>query len=163
MIESVDQHGLKSHFLKKHLASVERFYREMSGTDVHSETAVKVKGRLEKNRGKLFTFLSQDNVPWNNNNVEHAIKTFAALRRVIGGVTTEKGVREYLVLLSLCETCKYMGIGFLDFLRSGEKDIRAFANNQQRRRRRFKGLALAVRSSSPPPRPECSHLNPAGS
>jgi len=29
-----------------------------------------------------------------------------------------------LVLLSLCETCKYMGLRFLDFLRSGGKDIR---------------------------------------
>src|SRR5437016_6661216 len=108
MIASVDRHGLKSRFLKKHLVSVERFYRKMSKTSLQSDTAVKFKERLEKNRDKLFTFLSYDNIPWNNNNAEHAVKAFAALRRVIGGVTTEKGVREYLVLLSLCETCRYM-------------------------------------------------------
>jgi len=29
-----------------------------------------------------------------------------------------------------------MGVDFLDFLRSGEKDIRAFAESRRRRRRR---------------------------
>ena len=33
----------------------------------------------------------------------------------------EKGIGEYLTLLSICETCKYKGIRFLDFLRSGEQ------------------------------------------
>ncbi len=138
MIASVDRHGLKSRFLKRHLVSVERFYREMSKRSLRSETAVKFKERL-RNRNKLFTFLSHDNIPWNNNNAEHAVKAFAALRRVIAGVTTEKGLREYLVLLTLCETCKYMGMHFLDFLRSDEKDIQAFASIQHRRRRWFGG------------------------
>ena len=63
---------------------------------VQSEIAMKFKDRLEKNRDKLFTFLSFDGVPWNNNNAEHAVKPFAALRHIIGGVTTEKGIRDYL-------------------------------------------------------------------
>lgn len=66
---------------------------------------------------------------------EHAVKAFATLRRVIDGLTSEKGIREYLVLLSISETCKYKEVDFLDFLRSGEKDIRAFAESKQRRRR----------------------------
>ena len=93
------------------------------------------KDRLEKNRDKLFTFLSFDGVPWNNNNAEHAVKPVAALRQIIGGITTENGIRDYLVLLSLCETCKYMGVDFLDFLRSGEKDIHAFAESRRSRRK----------------------------
>jgi hypothetical protein len=136
MIETIERYGLKSRFLKKHLASVERFYRQISKSNLQSEAAVKIKERLEKNREKLFTFLSYDGVPWNNNNAEHAVKPFAALRRIIGGVTTEKGVRDYLVLLSLCQTCKYIGVDFLAFLRSGEKDIHAFADNLRGRRRR---------------------------
>jgi hypothetical protein len=92
------------------------------------------KERLEKNRDKLFTFLIFDGVPWNNNNAEHAVKHFAALRRIIEGITSEKGIRDYLVLLSICETCKYMGLDFLDFLRSGEKDIHAFAASRRGRR-----------------------------
>ena len=40
------------------------------------------------------------------------------------------------MLLSVCQTCKYMGVDFLDFLRSGEKDIHAFAESRRGRRRR---------------------------
>jgi predicted RecB family nuclease len=132
MVESIDRYGLKSRFLKKHLPSVKRFYRQISESTLQSERAAKVKERLEKNRDKLFTFLNYDGVPWNNNNAEHAVKPFAELRQIIGGVTTEKGLRDYLVLLSVCQTCKYIGADFLDFLRSGEKDIHAFADGRAR-------------------------------
>lgn len=126
MIETVDRFGLKAHFLRKHKVFVERFYNGLFKRGYQSEIAVHYKKRFEKNRDKLFTFLDYDGVPWNNNNAEHAIKAFARLRRVIGGTSTEKGIREYLTLLSICETCKYKGANFLDFLRSGEKDIDEF-------------------------------------
>jgi len=48
-------------------------------------------------------------------------------------VATEKGIRDYLILLSICETCKCKGVSFLDFLRSGEKDIDVFADSKCRR------------------------------
>jgi Transposase IS66 family len=89
---------------------------------------------LQKNRNTMFTFLDFDDVPWNNNNAEHAIKAFASLRRVIDGTTTEKGLRDFLVLLSLCETCKYKKVDFLDFLRSGSKDVVDFAISRPKRR-----------------------------
>ena len=75
----------------------------------------------------MFTFLSHDGVPWNNNNAEHAIKVFARLRRAIEGLSTTKGIEEYLILLSVCQTCKYSGLDFLDFLRSAETDVGTFA------------------------------------
>lgn len=134
MVETVDRHGLKCHFLRKHISSVDRFYRQLATVALQSEAAVKLRNRLLKNQEKLFTFLSHDGVPWNNNNAEHAVKAFATLRKVIGGTSTEKGIREYLILLSICETCKYKGLDFLDFLRSGEKSIDTFASNQRRRR-----------------------------
>jgi predicted RecB family nuclease len=135
MVETIDRYGLKKRFLGKHLADVNRFYRNLFAMTLHSQTAVKLKDRLEKNRRKLFTFLNFDGVPWNNNNAEHAVKPFAELRHIIAGVTTEKGIREYLILLSVCQTCKYMGVDFLDFLRSGEKDIHVFAESRRRRRK----------------------------
>ena len=79
----------------------------------------------------MFTFLNFDDVPWNNNNAEHAIKAFATLRRVIDGVTTEKGLQDFLILLSLCETCKYKNVDFLGFLRSGSKNVDDFANSRR--------------------------------
>ena len=84
----------------------------------------------------MFTFLDFDDVPWNNNNAEHAVKAFVSLRRVIDGSTTEEGLRDYLILLSLCETCKYKNVDFLHFLRSGSKDIDDFEISQQKRRMR---------------------------
>ncbi len=131
MVETVDRHGLKSYFLRKHLVSVDRFYRRLSGTDVQNESARAIKKRFEKNRDKLFTFLVHDGVPWNNNNAEHAVKAFAMLRQTIQGVTSEKGIRDYLILLSISQTCKYKEVDFLDFLRSGEKDIDTFVNSKR--------------------------------
>jgi hypothetical protein len=134
MIETVDRYGLKKYFLKKHVVSVDRFFRGLGKTHFTSEAAQRCKVRFEKNREKLFTFLEYDGVPWNNNNAEHAIKAFVRLRRVIEGLSTLKGIDEYLVLMSICQTCKYQGLDFLDFLRSGEKDIEVFAQSKRRKR-----------------------------
>jgi hypothetical protein len=134
MVETIDRHGLQSRFLKQHLALVDRFYHRLGKLTPQSEVASKAKQRFEKNRNTLFTFLKHDGVPWNNNNAEHAVKAFATLRRVINGVTSEAGLRDYLVLLSICETCKCQGLEFLDFLRSGETDIAALAASHSCRR-----------------------------
>ena len=91
---------------------------------------------MQKNRNKMFTFLDFDDVPWNNNNAEHAVKAFALLRRVIDGLTTEKSLRDTLVLLSICETCKCKNVGFLDFLRSGSRDIDDFIVHGSKQRPR---------------------------
>jgi predicted RecB family nuclease len=135
MVETVDRYGLKKHFLQKHQRHVDRFYRSLSRTDCQSEAAIKCKQRFEKNRDRLFTFLKFDGVPWNNNNAEHAIKAFARLRDVLQGSCTAGAIREYLVLLSVCQTCEYMGVDFLDFLRSAKKDVYAFAGTHVGRRR----------------------------
>jgi hypothetical protein len=115
--------------------AVDRFYQNIVRADYQSGAAVACKDRFEKNRDKLFTFLKFDGIPWNNNNAEHAIKAFAQLREFIESGATEKGIREYLILLSVCQTCKYSGLDFLDFLRSGETDTHAFAESQRRGRR----------------------------
>jgi hypothetical protein len=134
-VETVDRYGLKKRFLQKHLRSVERFYHDIGRADYQSGAALKCKERFERNRDTLFTFLNHDGVPWNNNNAEHAVKAFARLRDVIAGSSTETGLEEYLTLLSICQTCKYMGVDFLDFLRSGEKAVHAFAESRQGPRR----------------------------
>jgi transposase len=136
IIETVDQRGLKSRFLRKHRSSVERFYRNLTDeVAFSSDVAKKVVDRLNKNKKKLFTFLDYDEVPWNNNNAEHAIKAFAMLRHVIEGMTTEKGLREYLVLLSMYQTFKFRNVSFLDFLRFGKKSIDEFMTKRRKPRR----------------------------
>ena len=134
MVETVDRHGLKKYFLGKHRIFVDRFYKHLAGRFGTSEVPRKIVDRLQKNRNKLFTFLDFDGIPWNNNNAEHAIKAFASLRRVIEGKSTEKGLRDYLILLSVCETCKCKNVDFLDFLRSGSKDIDDLVISGRKRR-----------------------------
>ena len=136
IVETIDRYGLKCRFMKKHKRSVGKFYRWLTRTNFETEVGVGYKKRFEKNRQKLFTFLEYDDVPWNNNAAEHAIKSFATLRRVFGGSSTERGIQDYLVLLSVCETCRYRGINFWEFLCSGYKDVDAYVKSQRLHRRR---------------------------
>jgi len=94
-----------------------------------SEVAEKLRQRMLKYQIQLFLFMDYDDVPWNNNNAEHAIKPFAKYRRLVTGRITERGLSDYLVLLSLYETCEYKGIRFMDFMLSKERDIDKFSRN----------------------------------
>jgi hypothetical protein len=123
VVETIDRFGLKTRFLKKHKVEVARFYEGLLNQKYKTELARKTQDRFRRNQGKLFTFLDHDNVPWNNNNAEHAIKAFAALRDVIESYSTESGIHDYLILLSVYQTCEYRGVDFLEFLRSGEKRV----------------------------------------
>jgi hypothetical protein len=46
---------------------------------------------------------------------------------------TETGLRDYLVLLSIYQTCRYRGISFLRFLVSQEKDLNGFHDSGRMR------------------------------
>jgi hypothetical protein len=78
--------------------------------------------RIIKNKTKLLTFLDYDDVPWNNNNAEHAVRAFTRLRNVMI-TSTPKGTREYCILLTWQQTLRCRGISFLDFLQSGRIEI----------------------------------------
>ena len=136
IVESVDRFGLKARHLRKHRPAVDQgYFKEILGRTYQTEVATGYQKRFAKNRDRLFTFLDHDGVPWNNNNAEHAIKAFARLRNIFGGTSTVKGMREYLILLSISETCKNKGVRFLDFLLSEESDVDQFAARMRRSRR----------------------------
>jgi predicted RecB family nuclease len=140
IVTTVDRWGLRRRFLNKHHTDVDEFYQHLRTSEGRSEAALKIKERFVKNEDSLFTFLNHDGVPWNNNNAEHAIKAFAKLRHSIVGMSTPSGIEDYLILLSVRQTCKYSGLDFLDFLRSGEKDIEAFAHSRRGRKGRSAAL-----------------------
>jgi hypothetical protein len=135
IVDTIDRRGLKKRFLGKHQLDVERFYRKIGKLECKSEEATKCRHRFVRNRNKLFTFLSHDGVPWHNNNAEHAIKAFSKLRDITRGSFTERSVKNQMILLSICQTCKYSDLDFFEFLRSGETDIYAFAESVRGRRR----------------------------
>jgi predicted RecB family nuclease len=150
IISTVDRFGLKARYLGRHKRSVDGFFKRLAQQEYQTETAQKCKTRLEKNRFGLFTFLDFDGVPWNNNNAEHAIKAVAMLRRDFNGRATEKGIHEYLILLSICESCKFRGVSFLEFVRSGKTDLDAFVACKQRgtrNRRLVEGVGHRGRAS----------------
>jgi len=133
IVITVNKLGLKKRFLKKHKKEVRQFFRQLSSTKYQSEVFHKFKKRLEKYKSRLFTFLDYDDIPWNNNNAEHAIKAFAAYRKIADGCFTEAGIRGYLVLLSIYETCKYRNIDFLKFLLSDATDIDDYERHIQKK------------------------------
>ena len=135
IVDTIDRRGLKKRFLGKHRVDVERFYRTIAKLECNSEEATKCRHRFVKNRSKLFTFLSYDGVPWHNNNAEHAIKAFSRVRDITCGSFTERSVKNEMILLSVCQTCKYSKLDFFEFLCSGETDIYAFAESVRGRRR----------------------------
>src|SRR5207237_9158337 len=118
---------LKHYHMNKHKEDVTRYFGNLSEHTFESEVAGKYQKRLQKYRDKLFVFLDHDGIPWNNNNAENAIKRFASRRKLIGASFTEKGLRDYLVFLSIYQTCRLKNLSFLRFLHAGTCDIDAFA------------------------------------
>lgn len=126
IIDTIDKYGLKKCHFNKHKVEAQHFLKKIADRQFSSEIALGYQRRLGKYGDKLFTFLRHDGVPWNNNNAENAVKKFAFLRRIIGGSSTEEGIEEYLVLLSIRETLKRKNISFLGFLLAKQKNINEF-------------------------------------
>jgi predicted RecB family nuclease len=135
IVSTVDQHGLKRRHLKGHEKEVAGFFALLEERSFNSEPAEALRDRLLKNREKLFTFLDHDGVPWNNAVAENAIKRLAYYREDTSGLMTEAGLSDYLVLLSISQTCRNRGISFLKFLLSREHDIDAFCEGKRRKQR----------------------------
>ncbi len=128
IIDTIDRFGLKHNHLNKHKEDVARYFRNLSVQTFASEAALKYQRRLQKYKDKLFVFLDHDGIPWNNNNAENAIKPFASRRKILQAAFSERGLQNYLVFLSISQTCRNKHLSFLRFLRSGKEDIDAFAN-----------------------------------
>lgn len=127
IVGTVDRFGLRKKWLKKHIGETERFLNWVCDSDFRSELACHYRRRFRKYRGKLFEFLLHNNVSWNNNAAENAIKTFVLYRRITDGVFSREGIRQYLIFLSIYQTCRLKEIDSLKFLLSEKKDIDAYA------------------------------------
>jgi Transposase IS66 family len=135
IVSTVDEHGLKRRYLSPYRRDVGAFFEALSATTYRSESAQALQKRLIKYQKKLFAFLHQDGVPWNNSVAENAIKHFARYRTDTAGLMTDMGLDDYLILLSVYVTCRYKGVSFLKFLLSRSRDIDAFCARPTRRAR----------------------------
>ena len=126
IMNTINLYGLRKRNLNKHRKDVKKFYFQVIETPCETDLMGKWQKRFKKNEGVLFTFLQHNSCPWNNNNAEHAIIPFAKYRATRDTDFSEKSIKEYLILLSIQQTCKYRGVSFLEFLKSGEKNVSAF-------------------------------------
>ena len=137
IFEDVGKRGLKSRYLKKHMRSVDRIYRnviERSGSG--SELVERYKKRFQRYRESLFRFLTEDGIPWNNNMAERALRHLSVQQKISGFFFSQTGAHTYLRLLSISQTCRFQDKPFLDFLLSDERDVDQFKPARRRRKRR---------------------------
>lgn len=131
IIATIDKYGLKKIHLNKHKKDIDRFYTKIISKPFESELALSYQKRLLKYREKIFLFIEYDNIPWNNNNAEHSIKPFAKWRKKISKTLTKKNIEDHLILLSILQTCKYRGVNFFEFLKSGETSISEYSGKHR--------------------------------
>jgi predicted RecB family nuclease len=122
IVSTIDRYGLKRVHLRKHKRLADQFLVDVASLECSTEVGLSLKKRIEKNHDRLFTFLECDNVPWNNNNAEHAVRAFTRLRNGMAS-STARGTTDYCKLLTLQQTLRCRGIQFLDFLRSGQIEL----------------------------------------
>ncbi len=126
IFEAVEKHGLKQRYLNKFRRNVEKFYAQVIDNKSYDSSLVSTyQKRFSKYKDKLFVFLTQDDIPWNNNMAERALRHIAVQRKISGSFG-KNGISAYLVLLGISQSCRFQNKSLLQFLRSGEKDIDLF-------------------------------------
>jgi len=133
IMETIQRYGSRKRNLNKHRREVESFYRKyVDGAEYAHETTRKYQKRFQRYRDSLFAFLTEDDIPWNNNMAERALRHLAIQRKISGSFGKE-GIHRYLRLLSVSQTCRFQQKSFLKFLMSGGKDVDAFDVSKRKR------------------------------
>jgi predicted RecB family nuclease len=134
IMETVQNYGLKRRHLHKFVQQVETFYkRVIVGKKYKSDLVMTYQKRFIRYKDSLFTFLTEDGIPWHNNTAERAIRPFAIQRDISKSPLYDATTHAYLALLSIRQTCRFQGKSFFKFLFSGETDLEHFdARTRQR-------------------------------
>jgi predicted RecB family nuclease len=147
ILEAVDRYGLKARHLRIFLKDVARFYdKHITGKEYTSEAVRTYQKRFERYRESLFTFLTLDGIPWENNMGERAIRQLAVQRK-ISGTFFKRVAPQYLLLLAISQTCRFQEKSFLKFLLSKETDLDSFRRTRPIRY----SYAVARRADGPSP------------
>lgn len=126
MLEAVQKYGLKKSHLHKFNKQIDQFYeRVITDRTYHSDLTMRYQSRFKRYRQSLFTFIEYDNIPWNNNMAERAIRHLAVQRKISGSFF-KSFAPKYLLMLGITQTCRFQDKSLLKFLMSGEKDIDTF-------------------------------------
>ena len=125
IVETVDNHGLKRRALQKHQARTwTASSRGWQRTRITSEAAETLRGRMLKIPGQaVHVHRSRRRALEQQQRRERHQDGSPTIERVTTGMLRESGLSDYLVLLSIFQTCRYKGVSFLKFLVSGLRDI----------------------------------------
>lgn len=126
IFQSIQENGSKKKHLEKFKIMIERFYEENIDTKNYNfEVTNKYQKRFQRYKDSLFTFLEKDDIPWNNNMAERAIRHLAVQRK-ISGTFYNSLISQYLLLLGIRQSCRFQNKSFLKFFLSEEKDVDLF-------------------------------------
>jgi predicted RecB family nuclease len=127
IMEAVQLYGLKKQYLQGFMKQVDDFYaRAIIDKEYKSDLVCTYQKRFVRYRESLFTFLELDDIPWNNNTAERAIRPFAK-QRDMSTPFQSSVLQNYLVLLSIRQTCRFQNKSFFKFLFSEETDLENFS------------------------------------
>jgi hypothetical protein len=133
IMEVVQEFGLKKRYLYSFMKQVDRFYaRVIVDKQYKSDLVRTYQKRFVRYQDSLFTFLTQNGIPWNNNAAERAIRHFAIQRDISKGSFQATALRNYLVLLGIHQTCRFQDKSFFKFLFSEKTDIEAFKTRKRK-------------------------------
>jgi hypothetical protein len=156
ILEAIDRHGGKARHLRKFEKEVARFYeKNVTGREYTSEPVRTYQKRFGRHRDSLFTFMTRDGIPWENNMAERAIRQLAVQRKISGSFF-KRSAGHYLLLLGISQTCRFQGKSFLKFMLSKETDLNSF-----RRARPVRYSYAVTKRDDEPPRVEASK-SPSG-
>ena len=126
ILEAVQTYGLKKKHLHMFRKQIDQFYeRVIIDRTYHSDLTTRYQSRFKRYRQSLFTFTAHDDIPWNNNMAERAIRHLAVQRK-ISGFFFKSVAPQYLLMLGITQTCRFQDKSLLKFLMSKEKNIDAF-------------------------------------
>jgi predicted RecB family nuclease len=134
IMEAVQKYGLKRRNLAKFEQQVELFYRRVIiDKKYKSDLVLTYQKRFVRYQNSLFTFLTEDGIPWHNNTAERAIRPFAIQRDISKSPLHDSATHDYLTLLGIRQTCRFQGKSFFKFLFSGETDLNNFESRKRKR------------------------------
>lgn len=126
IFETIQKFGSKKKHLSKFKQAIDDFYKKNIDHKVYTfEVTLKYQKRFHRYKDSLFVFLEEDDIPWNNNMAERAIRHLAVQRK-ISGTFYNSLVLDYLLLLGIAQSCRFQDKPFLSFLLSQERDVDLF-------------------------------------
>jgi transposase len=115
------QEGFNPDIRNKVIASYSSRLQNMAGrhiTKLTSKEAITLQKRFNKHESKILHFMTDPDIPPDNNGSERAIRQAKIKQKVSGGFRSMQGAEVHASILSVIETAKKQGLNVLDTIRA---------------------------------------------